>query len=67
MNWMDKKVILTLADCNMNITQASEKLYMHRNSVVYHIKRIKKQTGLNPLNFYDLCKLVNMAKEEIAQ
>lgn len=67
MNWMDKKVILTLADCNMNITQTSEKLYMHRNSVVYHIKRIKKQTGLNPLNFYDLCKLVSMAKEEIAQ
>lgn len=67
MNWMDKKVILTLADCNMNITQTSEKLYMHRNSVVYHIKRIKKQTGLNPLNFYDLCKLVSMAKEETAQ
>lgn len=58
MDRTDKRIILTLAECDMNVTQTAQKLYMHRNSIVYHINRVKKKTGLNPLCFYDLCKLI---------
>ena len=30
----------------------------------YRIGKIKRITGLDPMNFYDLCKLVEMAKKE---
>ena len=33
---------------------------MHRNTVAYHIERIKKITGKNPLDFWDLCELTKI-------
>lgn len=60
MNDREVSVILTLADCNMNVTDTSKVLYVHRNTVVYYIDKIKRKTGLNPTRFYDLCKLVEM-------
>ena len=56
------EVILTLADCNMNTYETARRLYLHRTCVSYHISRIKEITGLNPLNFYDLIKLVEKSK-----
>ena len=58
------KIILTLADCKMNVAEVSRKLYMHRNTAAYQIERIKKLTGKDPLNFYDLHDLVLYAKAE---
>lgn len=60
MSSTDKEVILALADNNMNISAAATSLFMHRNNVEYHIRRIKQITGLDAKNFYDLIKLVNM-------
>ena len=57
-----KEIILTLAECNMNVTEVSRRKYFHRNTVEYHCKQIRKKTGLNPQNFYDLVKLVEMAQ-----
>lgn len=64
MNEMDVKVIIGIADNDMNLSQAACKMFCHRNTILYHVKRIQTATGLNPLNFYDLCKLVQMVKEE---
>lgn len=64
MTEQDVKTILALADSNMRPTEASYRLYLHRNTVLYRIDRIKKETGLDPLNFYDLHKLVDMAGKE---
>ena len=61
------KIILALADNKMNVSEVSRQLYMHRNTVAYHIKRIKQITGKDPLNFYDLYRLVMLAKEERAE
>lgn len=33
---------------------------MHRNTVIYHLGRIKKETGLDPQKFCDLAELVNV-------
>lgn len=59
----EKKVILALADKNMNVSAAARKVKYHRNTVVYHIERIKDKTGLNPCNFFDLLKLLKMVQK----
>ena len=58
------KIIIALADNKMNVSEVSRQLYMHRNTVAYHINRIRQITGKDPLNFYDLYRLVMLAKEE---
>lgn len=63
MDERDAEIILALADHNMNETQTAKDLYMHRNTVIYRLRKVKKLTGLDPMNFYDLCKLVEMVKE----
>lgn len=59
---MQFQIILALADNGMNVSEASRKLFTHRNNVAYHIGRIAKITGKDPLNFYDLYDLVLFAK-----
>lgn len=59
---IQKEIILALAENNMRSTFVAEKLNYHRNTVEYHILQVIKKTGLNPKNFYDLCKLVEAVK-----
>ena len=66
---LDLDIILSLADNNMVVTRVAKAVFMHRNSVLYRIRRIKKLTGLDPMNFYDLhnllisMKLISVKKE----
>lgn len=55
-------VIVALADNDMNITETSRVLNFHRNTICYHVGRIKERTGKDPLKFYDLCKLLPKAR-----
>lgn len=57
---LDKQVIIAMADNRMNITDAANALSYHRNSVIYHIKKVKEETGLDARDFHDLCKLFVM-------
>ncbi len=60
----DKRIILALADNNMKWKITAYALGMHWNSVWYRLGKIYDQTDLDPRNFYDLQKLVEMAREE---
>lgn len=60
---VDFQIILEMADNNMNETETARVLFMHRKSVVYHIQKIKKLTGLDAAKFYDLVKLVEIARK----
>lgn len=62
----DYRIILLLAENSMRATETSYALDVHRNTVLYRIGKIKRITGLDPMNFYDLHKLVEMARKEIA-
>jgi carbohydrate diacid regulator len=62
---LDFRLILSLAENNMRATETSYALYVHRGTVMYRIAKIKALTGLDPQKFYDLCKLVEMAKKEV--
>lgn len=62
-NWdgldeFDQEILLTLAANNMNRSETARQLYAHQNTVCYHMNKVKKLTGLDPANFYDLHRLV---------
>lgn len=52
-----KKIVKALAEHSMNVSEAARATNYHRNSCVYHIEQIKKKTGLDPMNFFDLHEL----------
>jgi DNA-binding PucR family transcriptional regulator len=63
MTELQKEIILTFALCDMNVSKTARKLYIHRNTVMFHFDKVKEKTGLDPHNFYDLIALVKMAKK----
>ena len=58
-------IILALADNRMKLTHAAKALGMNHTNIIYHSKLIKAITGKNPMNFYDLIDLVELAKERL--
>lgn len=67
LNEKDYEFILALADCGMKWKVAAKALDMHRSSATYRLEKIYNITGLDPRNFYDLRKLVEMAKADKEQ
>ena len=57
-----KEVILAYADSNMNAYETARRLYRSSNSVLYQLQKVKEETGLDPRNFHELVKLVEMVK-----
>lgn len=44
-------------DCNLCVSDAAKKLYIHRNTLVYRLNQIKEITGLDPRNIYDAMQI----------
>lgn len=59
-----KAVILSMAKNDMRLSDVAVELHYHRNTIEYHCEILKRLYGLNPKRFYDLCKLVEMVKED---
>ncbi len=49
---------------NLNISEAARDLFMHRNTLVYHLEKLQKKTGLDIRRFSDamLLKMALMVK-----
>ena len=45
--------INTFFKCNFNLAEASRVSFLHRNTILYRIDKIYKETGLNIRNFDD--------------
>ena len=58
MTIIQAEIILKLAKNNINAAATAREMFMHRNTIDYHIRMVYRNTGLNPLNFYDLNQLV---------
>ena len=43
--------------------EVARAIFTHRNTVLYHLNKVKQQTGLDPRWFYDLVELVKIAQE----
>ena len=63
MSELHKEIILTYISCYMNISKTAKALHLHRNTVTYHLYKIREVTGLDPFNFHDLVKLMKLAEE----
>ena len=59
----DAEILLTLAKCRMNVSETARQMYMHRNTVQYHLNKVYRLTGKNPLDFYQLHDLVRLARK----
>lgn len=51
------ETLQTFFDCNLNITETADLLYLHRNTLIYRLKKVKEQTGLDPQIFTDALTL----------
>ena len=58
-----KEVILNMAACGLTMNKAANRMNCGRSTVFYHVREIVKRTGLNPCDFYDMLKLIEMTKE----
>ncbi|MGN1162995.1 MAG: PucR family transcriptional regulator [Christensenellales bacterium] len=47
-------------DNNLNISQASKNGFMHRNTLIYRLDKVKKHTGLNLKNFDNAIIFANL-------
>lgn len=63
MNKEDAHIVIAMANHNTNVTDVARAIFAHRNTVLYHLNKVKQQTGLDPRRFYDLVELVKMAQE----
>jgi sugar diacid utilization regulator len=59
------EVIVSLANNNLNARAVARSIFVHYQTVYYNVRMIQRNTGLNPLDFYDLCKLLPEAQEVI--
>jgi len=54
-------------DNNLSITQTAKALFIHRNTLLYRLERVKKITGLDPKKFDDAVLLRIALKMKIYQ
>ena len=45
------KTCMCLLENDLNVSRTAEKLYMHRNTLIYRLKKIQKLTGLDISRF----------------
>lgn len=57
------EVVVKLAENNINVAKTAKAMYMHRNTVDYNVRMIRKKTNKDPLQFYELLELLPMARE----
>lgn len=63
MTKLEAEIIIALADNHLHTTGAARTLFMHRTTVNYHVQKIHKRTGKNPLDFFDMCELLPVAQK----
>lgn len=63
MTKIEAEIIVGLAENNLNIAQTAQNMRCHRNTVLYHINKIRQETGTNPTCFRDMHRLLSMAEK----
>lgn len=60
------EVIISLAKNNLNMKATAREMFVHYHTVIYNVKMIRRNTGLNPLDIGELAELVRRANEVLA-
>lgn len=56
-----QNTVVSLLNHNMNITSTAKSLYIHRNTLLFRLGKLKETTGLDPCRFFNhalLCKII---------
>lgn len=61
MDKIDAKMIVAFARCGMRLRTAADMVFYNKGTLVYRFDRIKRETGLDPRNFFDLVELYDIA------
>ena len=48
-----KNILKVFFECNQNTSEASKRLYMHRNTLIQRLDKFYEETGFNPRRFKD--------------
>jgi|GEM_PF-718026 len=51
------KTTKAFLDCGMNLTDASKQLHLHRNTLIYRLKKVYSLIGLDPMKFHDAIQI----------
>ena len=60
----DLLVLRGYANNNMNALQTAHNIFFSKRVVYYHLNAIKRKTGKNPHNFYELQELLEMFEKK---
>ncbi len=56
-------IIRAMAENRLRAHTAAKALHYSRTNVDYHLQRIRKLTGKDPRDFFDMCELLPVARE----
>ena len=54
----DREILLQVAESDMCVKSTAAAVHLHENTVRYHLSKIRRVTGLDPMGFYDLRTLI---------
>lgn len=60
-------IIRAMAENRLRAHTAAKALHYSRTNVDYHLQRIRKLTGKDPRDFFDMCELLPVAREILEQ
>jgi hypothetical protein len=58
----DAVFILAMAENGLRVHRAAKSMPLSNNAAAYHVNKMKKEFGLDPRDFYDMLKLLPMAR-----
>lgn len=61
MDKIDAKMIVAYARCGMRLRTAANMVFYNKGTLTYRFDRIRRETGLDPRNFFDLVELYDIA------
>ena len=53
MTEVTQETIRTFLESDLSLTETSKKLFIHRNTLIYRLDKIREDTGLDIRNFHD--------------
>lgn len=57
-----RSVVLAFAAHQMRAAPTARALHMHRNTVLYRLGKARRKTGLDPFDFFQLVRLVELCR-----
>ena len=62
----DREILRQFAKSNMCVKSTAAAVFLHENTVRYHLSKIRRVTGLDPTGFYDLQSLIRELESDNA-